>query len=69
MICPVRDQLTTRADQVLKTIATLLQAQIDALAVNDQDTLLKLDKELELAFGEKERAFGALRQHKSEHGC
>ena len=69
MICPVRNQLTTRADQVLKTIATLLQAQIDALAVNDQDTLLKLDKELELAFGEKERAFGALRQHKSEHGC
>ena len=69
MICPVREDLTTKADVVLKQIAELLERQIRALAANDQDKLLKLDKELELAFGDKERAFGALRQHKIEHGC
>ena len=30
---------------------------------------MELDKKLETAFGEKERAFGALRQHSEEHGC
>jgi hypothetical protein len=31
--------------------------------------LTPCDKELENVFGEKERAFGALRQHRAEHGC
>jgi hypothetical protein len=30
---------------------------------------MQLDRELELAIGEKERLFGALRQHREEHGC
>jgi len=33
------------------------------------DKLLALDSELELKFGEKEHAFGALQQHTKEHGC
>ena len=69
MVCPIRNELTTKAETVLKKISELLQGQIVALAENDQNTLLKLDKELELAFGDKERTFGALRQHKTEHGC
>jgi len=35
----------------------------------DSEKYLHLDKELELTFGEKERAVGALRQHIKEHKC
>ena len=30
---------------------------------------LAVDKEIELELGEKERALGALRQHREDHGC
>ena len=30
---------------------------------------MRLDKQLELTVGLKERSIGALRQHEKEHGC
>lgn len=69
MNCPERDRLQLEADQVLQQIIDITKRQIDALHDGDQARLLALDKRLETTFGEKERAFGALRQHTKEHGC
>lgn len=67
--CPQREALQHDANTVLQKIIDLTRLQIDALSINDQARLLALDKQLEKKFGEKERAFGALRQHAKEHGC
>lgn len=35
----------------------------------EEKTIADSDKELELLIGAKERAFGALNQHRREHNC
>jgi len=47
----------------------LIAGQLKALQDHDIQKLLTLDKELEQAFGAKERAFGALNEHTKDHGC
>lgn len=69
MSCPKRDELQREADRALQQIIDITTQQIGALKKGDQALLLALDKELEKTFGEKERSFGALRQHTEEHGC
>lgn len=68
-ICPEREALQREATRNLQVLIELTKQQIDALTSNDQSRLLALDKNLEKVFGEKERSFGALRQHTKEHGC
>ena len=67
--CAQRDALQREANAALQAIIDITKQQIDALSANDQARLLVLDKNLERKFGEKERSFGALRQHTKEHGC
>ena len=67
--CSERDRLTEDAHNTLTEVIQLTQEQIAALQARDQEKLLAADRGLELAFGKKERAFGALQQHTKEHGC
>lgn len=67
--CSERDRLTGEAEAALGRVITLTREQINALNERDDSRLMALDQELELAFGEKERLFGALQQHTKEHGC
>jgi hypothetical protein len=67
--CVQRKGIQLEAHQALQRLIDLTKKQIDALHANDQQRLTALDKELELAFGEKERCFGALWQHMRDHGC
>ena len=67
--CQTRETLQAEASETLQRLIDLTENQIRALAENDHQALLHLDKELEMAFGAKERAFGALREHTKEHGC
>ena len=67
--CAAREALQVEASEILQHLIDLTKHQIIALAANDQQTLMRLDKQLELVFGEKERSFGALREHTKEHGC
>jgi hypothetical protein len=53
----------------LARIAQLSHATSDAIASGNQQLALELDKEVENELGRKERALGALRQHRGEHGC
>jgi hypothetical protein len=69
MKCRERESLSSEATKTLQTLSGIIQEQIEALQVGDQKKLLSLDKSLELTFGDKERAFGALQQHTKEHGC
>ena len=69
MQCAKRDELSAKAAHVLGVIVKLGNEQIDCLKSNDQKRLLEIDKELERQYGEKQRAFGALREHSKEHGC
>ncbi|HCC58416.1 MAG TPA: hypothetical protein DEQ47_14390 [Solibacterales bacterium] len=68
-ICSEREALQREAAKNLQALIKLTKQQIEALTANDQARLLALDKTLEKVFGEKERSFGALRQHTKEHGC
>jgi len=68
-VCPVRRELSAKAQDCLVEIKLLTQDQIECLKTGDTARLMALDKKLEMMFGQKERSFGALRQHVAEHGC
>ena len=67
--CPKREELQTAASTDLGHMTKLISGQLKALQDHDMQKLLTLDKELEQAFGAKERAFGALNEHTKDHGC
>jgi hypothetical protein len=69
MQCAKRDELRNRAVHILGALVRLGNEQVDCIRAEDYDCLMKIDKDLELQFGEKERAFGALREHIAEHRC
>jgi hypothetical protein len=53
----------------LLRISELTRDVAAALAAKDEDLATKLDKEVDLELGLKERAMGALHQHRKEHCC
>ena len=67
--CSMREKLYEEAQEVLQKIRTCTQTQIEAVQERDQGKLMAADKQLEMLVGEKERTFGALRQHIEEHQC
>jgi hypothetical protein len=65
-------QRTERADElkgVLEKLVDLTRRQRDAFLANNQTEFMRLDRELELTIGVKERCVGALYQHETDHGC
>ncbi len=68
-VCPERHKLATDVQECLMRIAQLAHATADAIATGNQQLALELDKEAETEIGRKQRALGALRQHRSDHGC
>jgi hypothetical protein len=69
MHCDQQEALRRNAMGILERIDRLTSEQLKAMRDRDDDLLLNLDKQIEAAFGEKERAFGALLHHRDEHGC
>jgi hypothetical protein len=53
----------------LMQISQLTRAVAEALANGNENFAAELDKQVDLEFGKKERAMGALHQHRKEHGC
>jgi hypothetical protein len=53
----------------LMQISKLTRAVSEALTNGHENFAAELDKQVELEFGRKERAMGALHQHRKEHGC
>jgi hypothetical protein len=69
MHCPQRAELQERAMEALRRLNKITHEQMETLKANNLARVLEIDKTLESLFGEKERAFGALKQHIEEHGC
>jgi hypothetical protein len=60
-------ELSKEVDEVLSEMVLLTTEQLDAFQKGDVATFTKLDKDLELALGKKERRFGAFREHQTTH--
>ena len=61
-------ELSGVVDEVLDKLVTLTKEQLTAFREQDHIRFMRLDKELELTVGQKERSIGALREHRREHG-
>jgi hypothetical protein len=69
MICARQQQLMDEAQSCLVRIADLARAEAEALTNGTENIAMEIDRQIEHAIGEKERAIGALREHRKEHGC
>lgn len=67
--CPARARLEQLAQHFLMEMSRLAREEVDVVASGDRSKILDIDKRIENALGEKERALGALYQHRQEHGC
>jgi hypothetical protein len=67
--CLGQQELIEEVQRHLIRISELSRATAEALAAGSEGLALEIDKEVELELGMKERAMGALHQHRKEHGC
>ncbi len=68
-VCPEQKRLVEVVQQHLIRIAALSRAMAKAMSNRNENLTRELDKEIENEIGAKQRALGALRQHREEHGC
>jgi hypothetical protein len=69
MFCIKKQQLIAQVEGCLDRIAKLARTEAEAIREMGNGEWLDIDKQIEAAIGEKERAIGALWQHRQEHGC
>jgi hypothetical protein len=62
-------ELMDRVQQHLHRIAELSRDTAEAVRNRNENLTRELDKLVENEIGAKERALGAMRQHRDEHGC
>jgi hypothetical protein len=67
--CPKNVELTNAVNSILAKIVELTTAQLTAFQNGQHAEMMRLDKQLENAIGEKERSIGALSEHRKEHAC
>jgi hypothetical protein len=69
MICLKKQQLLAAVETQLETVAKLALTEVNAIKHEAEIIWMEIDKQIELALGEKERSIGALLEHRKEHGC
>lgn len=67
--CVEYARLQSEVSSILQRLSDLATAQLEAFYANDPAAFAKLDRQLEITVGEKERAIGAMREHAKDHGC
>ena len=67
--CAEYAQLEREVTEILEYLSQLTQKQAEVFSTGNHGEFMRLDKELELSVGRKERAVGALRQHAKDHQC
>ena len=67
--CMEYDRLAALVDQILAEVAEKTTLALELFRSRKAAKFGRLDKELELLIGKKERAIGALRQHAKDHHC
>jgi hypothetical protein len=68
-VCPQADRLQIEVQTILQKLTELTTAKLLALQQRDNAWFMRLDRELEVTVGERERLIGSLREHVREHGC
>jgi hypothetical protein len=67
--CRLQQELMEDVQRHLIRISELTRAVAEALKNKNENVAAQIDKEVDLELGRKERAMGALHQHRKEHGC
>ena len=67
--CAELERLQKEVEAILDKLRELTTLQLEVFRAHNQPEFIRLDKELELTVGEKERSIGALRQHVQDHEC
>ncbi len=67
--CPRNRDLLKQVVAKLDEITRLSKEQAQARLDEEPERAAELDRELDLVYGEKERAVGAWQGHVREHGC
>jgi len=67
--CPDYTRLASEVEQLLQKLRETTEAQLAAFQQQNSSSFTRLDKELELLVGAKERAIGAMREHARQHKC
>jgi hypothetical protein len=67
--CPRQQELMEVVQGHLMELSRLAREEVDVLKTRDEPRWLEIDRLIEKELGEKERALGALREHRHEHGC
>jgi len=67
--CVVREQLENLVQGHLQQLAALATEEVGLVKTGDMKLILEIDKRIENELGGKERALGALNEHRHEHGC
>jgi hypothetical protein len=67
--CATRAALTRQVDDVVARVVELIYRRSAAIEYGHENTVMVIDRQIEHSLGEKERAIGALLQHRKEHGC
>lgn len=69
MVCNKQQELLGEVQRHLVHLSELAHAEAELVKSRRGDAGIVVDKEIEETMGRKERAIGALRQHREEHGC
>jgi hypothetical protein len=67
--CREYERLRAEVENVLGNLAQVSTLLLELFRSRDFNGLHRLDRELELTVGQKERCIGALRQHVKDHNC
>jgi hypothetical protein len=67
--CDKYDNLASQLEKILKQLTEVTTLQLEIFRSKKPGEFMRVDKQLELLVGEKERTVGALREHAAEHKC
>ena len=67
--CPRQQEIMEELQEHLMRLAALAREEAEAVRTGSENLWMAIDKQIESELGEKERALGALKEHRREHGC
>jgi hypothetical protein len=67
--CRQQQELIAAVQEHLIKISQLTRSVAELLANKNENAAAELDSQVDVELGKKERAMGALHQHRKEHGC
>lgn len=67
--CPEYSRLEAEVDSVLEKLVEMAQLQLETFRSKNLESFMRVDRNIELTVGHKERVVGAFKEHVREHHC